>query len=303
MIYRYIKVAEDGGLVERKVGSGRPSHIATKSNISQVCKMMNNSSSISQKMVARKLNCTQQYVSKILKKYTSIKCRRKCRQPKRTIKQIKERRPKCRKMYYKYKNKTFILDDESYFTLANTTLSGNDIYYSDNPENAPDDVKFKLISKYEPKVLVWIAISELGMSAPYFAHQGQAINQKIYLNTCIKPKLIPFIKKHKDYVFWPDLASSHYAKSVIEYFNENNICYVPKIENPANVPESRPIEDFWGDLKREVYKKNWRAKNVEQLIRRIRYCLRKMDVSFIQGRALEVHKRLDSIARKGYHRK
>jgi hypothetical protein len=35
--------------------------------------------------------------------------------------------------------------------------------------------------------------------------------------------------------------------------------------NPANVPEARPIEDFWAHLKRNVYMDGWQAKNLNQL--------------------------------------
>ena len=71
-------------------------------------------------------------------------------------------------------------------------------------------------------------------------------------------RLIPFIRtihKNDQIVFWPDLASSHYSKRTQEYLKAENIEFVPKDHNPANVPELRPIEDFWSELKREVYKK------------------------------------------------
>ena len=35
--------------------------------------------------------------------------------------------------------------------------------------------------------------------------------------------------------------------------------------NVANVPEIRAIEDFWGYLKRNVYKDSWQAKKFGEL--------------------------------------
>ena len=79
--------------------------------------------------------------------------------------------------------------------------------------------------------------------------RSQSVYQFIYLNECIKKKrLVPFIKEHHfndQYLFWPDLASSHYAKTVVTYFKEQKINFVEKEDNPPNVPECRPIEDFW----------------------------------------------------------
>ena len=62
--------------------------------------------------------------------------------------------------------KTLDIDDEKYFTLNNSEMSGNDGFYTDNKQTAPDDVKYKKRRKYEPKVFVWIAISEDGMPKP-----------------------------------------------------------------------------------------------------------------------------------------
>ena len=83
----------------------------------------------------------------------------------------------------------------------------------------------------------------------------------MYLKNCIKKRLIPFINSthHSDgnYVFWPDLAGLHYEKTVVDYLNEEKVNFVQKCENPPNIPEARPIEDFWGIIKGEVYKNNW----------------------------------------------
>ena len=67
-----------------------------------------------------------------------------------------------------------------------------------------------------------------------------AIDQCVYLEKCLKAKLVPFIQRYhskSNYVFWPDLASSHYAETVIDYFIENSINHVDKVDNPANLPE------------------------------------------------------------------
>ena len=61
---------------------------------------------------------------------------------------------------------------------------------------------------------------------------------------------MPFIRQyHTDiiYLFCPDQARAHYAKSVMNYLNENN--FPRKNGNPVNVPECRPIENFWTILK------------------------------------------------------
>jgi len=103
------------------------------------------------------------------------------------------------------------MDDESYFTLNNSTLPGNDRFYTDNDKACPEEVKYNLKPKFEQKLLVWIAVSSEGMSRPWFVPSKMAINQYNYKSECIERRLIPFLQQHKNnkYIFWPDLASSH----------------------------------------------------------------------------------------------
>ena len=118
----------------------------------------------------------------------------------------------------------------------------------------------------------------------------------------LKAQLLPFIKKYYKtdrYVFWPDLASAHYAGKVVKFLANQSIPIVPKYMNPANLPKARPIEDFWGNLKAKVYEGNWTAKNLTELENRIKYCLGKMDKNFVQKHALSIKGRLDHIRRHG----
>lgn len=226
--------------------------------------MMDHKHGISQRKVARRLGCHQSTVIRILKNETNIRCYKKVKKPKRTEQQQQQAKPKCRKMVNLFRNVDFVLDDESYFTLSNTTLSGNDNFYSSDRNLTPEDVKHHFMKKFEEKVLVWAAASSSGISKLRISASGQAITGEVYLKECIQKRLVPFLKEHhKDdnYVFWPDQAKAHYAKHVLDWMEQNNIKYVPKSVNPANLPEVRPIEDFWAYFKREVYKHGWKAKN------------------------------------------
>jgi hypothetical protein len=301
-IYRLIYEAENQVVLERKKGSGRPVVVGTKSNIKQLTQMFDHKTGCSQKNAAKKFKTTQQHISWLLKTKTNVKCRLKKKKPLRNNKQEAAMRPKCRKLASKYKSYQFIQDDESYFTLSNTTLAGNNIFYSSDTNLTAENVKYSKKAKYEKKIMIWIAISPMGVSQPYYVPSGMAINKETYLKKCIQERLMPFYKKyhqHTKTVFWPDLASSHYAKVVQNYLREQKVDFVPKCDNPAATPEARSIEDFWADLKREVYKKNWSAKNIIELKQRIKNCLRKMDVNNAKERASETLPRLNKIARYG----
>ena len=59
-------------------------------------------------------------------------------------------------------------------------------------------------------------------------------------------KTILFIHKyHGDFnYFWLELASSHYSKDSLNWMDED-ANYVDKKSLPPNMPQARPIENFW----------------------------------------------------------
>ena len=98
------------------------------------------------------------------------------------------------------------------------------------------------------------------------------VNSQVYQETMIKGPLLTFLNKYYpngNYIFWPILASAHYARSTQQLLGELSIPFVPKNQNPPNAPQSRPIERFWAHLKYRVYEGGWKADNPEQLKSRI----------------------------------
>ena len=71
-------------------------------------------------------------------------------------------------------------------------------------------------------------------------------------------------------MFWPDLAAASYAQETKRVLNESKIHVVEREGNPSNLPQQRPIEDFWGAGEAKVYRGGWEARSDEQLMCRIR---------------------------------
>ena len=49
----------------------------------------------------------------------------------------------------------------------------------------------------------------------------------------------------KTQITFSDLAGFHYSKQTVAWMDEN-VNVVPKYISPPNVPQARPIENFWG---------------------------------------------------------
>ena len=78
------------------------------------------------------------------------------------------------------------------------------------------------------------------------------VNKEIYREECLKKRFLPFLRSHDaPSLFWPDLASCHCAKDVLEWYKANGVHVVPKEANPRNCPELQPIERYGALVKRE----------------------------------------------------
>lgn len=301
-IYDIIKRKESGFGYIRRVGSGRPPKVFNKHGLLKIKTLVDHKDGIYQKKLATYFGCSQKYISRTLKSKLNINLRKKMNIPDRTPKQQAEAKEKCSRLYRKYKNFEWILDDESYFTLSHATINNNDSYYTSDKNLTPASVKYRPKKKFEPKCLVWVALSAKGISDPFLGSSGMAIDQNVYIDKCLKPRLIPFIQKHHsktNYIFWPDLASAHYAETVLDFMIENRINHVDKVDNPANLPECRPIEDFWSILKGKVYANNWVAKDIPTLKIRIKKCLKEVEPTTIHRLMEGVVSRIDKVRRKG----
>lgn len=298
-VYKTLRVYVDRKTTIRKAGSGQTMKVMTKDKLRSLYRTVNHSDKYNYSSAARKFGTTDKTIKRWLQK-KNIRRYKKKKSPEYTDDQKQEVKKQCRWLYRNYRCNDFILDDEKYFTKTHSL--NNSFMSSPNKSRNKDNVRHKFKTKFEPKLMLWVAISKNGISEPYFQSSGLAVNQNIYLEKCLKDRLVPFIReKHSDnnYVFWADKASSHYPRSVVQYLNENNIKFVPKERNPTNVPQCRPIEDFFGYLCRLVYAKGWSAKTIPQLERRIRSCLQKVDPNVVTAFASSVPKRLKKCGQSG----
>ena len=234
----------------------------------------------------------------------NIKYRKREKTPKYTIEQQIKAKKRSRKLVNQlYNTKShLVIDDKKYFCFAGDNMPGNSGYYTNNKKTCPESVRFIGKEKFPKKLLNWIAISDSGISEPLFrTSKAMAINSSIYINECLEKRLLPFIHKyHGDltYLFWPDLASSHYSKGSLNWMDQY-VYYVDKESNPPNVPQARPIENFWGHLAQKVYEGDWQASTEQVLIDRIKLKLQEIDLNFLQSHMKGVRAKLRSIADGG----
>ena len=110
--------------------------------------------------------------------------------------------------------------------------------------------------------------------------------------------LVPFIEDKNsgdEILFWPDLASCHYARETQELLQEMDIPLVPKTDNPPCCPKLRPIEDVWSMLKAKTYAVGWKATNDTQLIRKIKKSISVLDQEVLHKMMRGCHSACDTL--------
>lgn len=273
-LYAVMRKCDEGIPLARKTGSGRPRVKMPSDRVHVLKKYMTEKIGRSQSRAAEKFKISQQYVSKILRQKTPLKYRLRQKVSGVTEEQKLKQKKRCRKLrdgaLKPGKNTVIVMDDESYFPFDCSEVQANKGFYTENKENADPNVRYVRKEKFPKKVMVWVAISASGVSRCFMAYQS-AMNGATYRKECL-PRLKEFIERYHsadDVIFWPDLATAHYEKSVREELKRLKIPVVARAENPPAVPQLRPIEKFWAQLKAKVYEGGWKAENDTQLRARI----------------------------------
>ena len=191
------------------------------------------------------------------------------------------------------------MDDESYFKLYGHQ---DNKYYYENIGDTEEKVKYIRKEKYEPKLMVWMAISPRAASPVVIFPSKQNINGQFYREFILKRVVRPFIDCHYpdgNYLFWPDLAPGHTASDTLDLMDELHIDCIQEDFNPPNAPQLRPIERFWSHLKRRVYRNGYEAKNLNQLKKRIEEVVRTFPPSYFENLMKNVNKKIFKAARVG----
>lgn len=261
-VYSILKRYENNGTALLKKSKGRNRTVGSPKIEKKVERFLV-VKGLSERETARQLGIPQPTVHKI-KIRLGIKSNKCTEVPKYNENQKRRAKTNCRKVYRKSVNKVLVMDDETYVMFDPKNTPGSKWFHFIDKSSVDDSLRFKSKEKFPKRFLVWQAIDEFGNISEPFIKFG-TLKAEEYRNECLEKRLLPFIKKYhpnSDVLFWPDLATIHYERSVQNWLRMNNIEYVEKQNNPPNVPNARPIEKFWCFCKRMYGKRPNPPKNL-----------------------------------------
>ena len=110
----------------------------------------------------------------------------KCIFTKYSEEQAEKEKNLCKKLanlqVVKNKSCVVVLDDEKNSCDDGSNMQRNDNYYTNDKSNCSDSVCFAEKEKYADKVIIWVAISNRGISKPLFRpSKSEAVNWDIYI--------------------------------------------------------------------------------------------------------------------------
>lgn len=181
-------------------------------------------------MLAKRSKCNQSYMVETIQRKADWKYRKRILAPDQSDKQNEVICPCCSINLNKFHVWEVILDSEPYFTYKNSDKNVDTGFYTADFKATPETVKQKTKKKLE-KLMILLAMSSYGFSHPYIP-SSMSINQVVYRDECFKKRLILFIQDHHadgNDMFWLDLPSLHYVKSMVSCLWEQNIILLRKI--------------------------------------------------------------------------
>ncbi len=159
------------GTIDRKKGSGRKPCLMPKRKRNMLIRVAEGSSHTNKVKLAKEFKISRTYCHKILtqrgcKTYKKSKGLRLSKRQK-TLQKI--RLPKLKRFLVCSRKTPFIvMDDESYFYLRDLKMPSNSYYFARDPQQLPESTKINFYEKFPEKVLVWVCLSENGISKPFY---------------------------------------------------------------------------------------------------------------------------------------
>lgn len=267
---KVIKRYKDSMTIERKAGSGRKSGPVDCQLANKVIKSFKENPGLSLRDRAIKYKTSKSNVHR-LRRRSGLKCYRAIKHPNRTEKQNLTAKKRARKLYdevLRNFNGCIVMDDETYIKCDFKQVNGQKFYLSTMRGNVPEKFKYVCLDKFARKMMVWQAICSCGRKSQAYV-TSSTMKADNYIKECLQKRLLPFIKSHTVPVrFWPDLASCHYARTTMAWFEANRVAVVQKNMNPPNCPELRPIEKYWAIVKRYLKKNGGTVNDAKTMLRK-----------------------------------
>lgn len=268
-VSRVIRRFRETQTTERKRAGGRNLGNTQPKLASKVVDYVRQNPNSTERELAQKFKISKTWVNKVLRS-SGLNAYKIQKSANRNDQQAARAKTRARRLYDQYlrgKNQCIVMDDETYCVADFKQLPGRGFYRARKRFGVARQFKYQCLTKYPKKYMAWQAVCSCGRKSKTFVARGN-MKTAVYIKECLQKRLLPFLRSHNiPTLFWPDLASIHYAKAALEWYEENDVTVVPIEANPPNCPHLRPVEKYWAQIKQKLRKSGKVAKNYASFAR------------------------------------
>lgn len=216
--------------IKRKLVSGRKQRIKDKKLAVKIRTSLKANPGLSDRDWGKRYNTSASIVLQTRQK-AGYKSNKAIKCPNRNDKQSKIAKSRARLLYNMVLPKfarCILMDEETCVKMDFKQIPGQKFYTETARCNVPSKFKIILHDKYAKKIMIWQAIYSCGKrSQPYLT--TSTMKSENYMNECLQKRLLPFIRSHDGPVmFWLDLASCHYSRATLAWYEAKGVLVIPK---------------------------------------------------------------------------
>jgi hypothetical protein len=195
-------------------------------------------------------------------------------------------------------NRTWFTD-EKIFTVQTPTNTQNDRVYA-NVRFKRDVTPARLLKgrkHFSQSVMVSLAVSKLGKTAPFFVTPKAKVNSVYYCDEVLARGLLPDVRQLSGvdgYIFQQDGAPAHRSRHTVAYLNANVPEFIEPENWPPNSPDLNPVDySIWGCLQQLVYREPIR--DVEHLKQVIIHCWAEISQTLVDSAIDQWSRRVNAV--------
>jgi inhibitor of nuclear factor kappa-B kinase subunit alpha len=252
----------------RKADCGRKRSARTLANIERVEELIcsqnsNPGTSKSPREIERATGISRSTVRRIAKHDLNLKVYRRREVQKLSDADSTKRFAACKRLKQRMTDEKIDrtwFTDEKIFTVQTPTNTQNDRVYA-NVRFKRDVTPARLLKgrkHFSQSVMVSLAVSKLGKTAPFFVTPKAKVNSVYYCDEVLAQGLLPDIRQLSGvdgYVFQQDGAPAHRSRHTVAYLKANVPEFIEPENWPPNSPDLNPVDySIWGCLQQLVYR-------------------------------------------------
>lgn len=171
------------------------------------------------------------------------------------------------KRYANNGHRKILFSDEKIFIVEKNFNKQNGKIYAKSSKDASGIASRIQWGHHPSSMMVWVGASYSGLTEVHFCEKGVKTGAEVYQTTILDLVVKPLSQnlfKNQPWVFQQDSAPAHKAKTTQNWFQVNNIDFIPSEDWPSSSPDLNPLKySLWQIIEPKTCAK--RYKNLDAL--------------------------------------